>query len=64
MRAVVRTCYPFYDEKERADRMVGDEFEADEGRIEEINTAGFGKLVEIVREIVQEEPKPTAKKRQ
>lgn len=48
--ARAKVLEPFYDLEAKADRAKGEEFEASEERIEAINAAGFGQLVEKAAE--------------
>lgn len=57
-----RVVAPFFDLKEGVDRKAGASFEATEARIEEINDAGYGVLVEPVERPARKAParKPKA----
>lgn len=59
-----RAVAPFFDLKAGVDRKTGDVFEATKARIEEINAAGYGTLVEAVapaRKASSRRPKAAAK---
>lgn len=62
MDVIVRACFPFYDEAEKADRAVGDEFECTSERAEQINAAGYGDLVKVIRYVDDGKPQRKPKK--
>lgn len=51
-----RVVFPFFDIEADCDRAAGEVFEATEGRIAAINSAGYGKLVEAVEAPEPEKP--------
>lgn len=52
----VRALMPFEDIKEHRDRDRGEEFTVSKERFQQINSAGFGVLVEIVEDEAETAP--------